>query len=66
LWEFCLILTRPFAQLFKARYNGKHLGGCLLCVVGLVLLVTSDLLSHRFDDSAGNPGAPPSSLQQAL
>ena len=37
--------------MFKARYSTQHLAACAMCVLGLGLLVTSDVLSHRYDDA---------------
>jgi drug/metabolite transporter (DMT)-like permease len=48
--------TIPMVMLFsccfmRTVYNRKHLLGAFICLVGLALLITSDLLSKRNDDA---------------
>lgn len=47
-----------------ARYGRRHVAGAAVCLVGLALLVLSDVLAHRYGDDAGR--APNRPLGDAL
>lgn len=47
-----MVLSRLF---LRARYTYKHLSGVVLCLMGLALIMTSDLFKRKAED--GHPHA---------
>jgi solute carrier family 35 protein F1/2 len=48
-----MLLSRA---LMRTKYNAKHLGGAAICLLGLGLLIASDLLSKRNEGATVQEG----------
>lgn len=52
---FTIPMVMILGYLFMhARYNRKHMVGAFICLIGLALLITSDLIEKKNDDADAN------------